>query len=69
MKIEEQYSAFVKEYIRLDGKVNVEVLDKLYQFDCHSAYNFLRSFNKAAPDLKGYPKHIQRIAQLYFSLI
>ena len=56
MKIEEQYKAFVLEYIRLGSKLDVKLMDRLYDFDCNSAFNFLRSYHFKAPiRLSDYP--------------
>ena len=68
MHINDQYRAFVRQYIKHGSALDVDLMNRLYDFNAYNAFNFLQTNKKYAPDLEGYPLHIKKIAQLYFSL-
>jgi hypothetical protein len=69
MHINDQYRSFVRQYIEQGKALNVGLMDRLYDFDAHGAFNFLKTIGVHAPNnLRDYPSHLKKIAELYFSM-
>ena len=70
MDVGDQIRAFARAYKDKGKELDIKLMQQLYpDIDARSCYNLLRSNNKhAPPNLSGYPWHLKKLCDIYYTL-